>query len=390
VCLSVEKEVDKVLSKFQDINSKAEVSLEDLVQRITDIKQELAENSAAGSEINTAQALIITQCLNRVKDSLAELSSNHRDMHGSVSKVGKAIDRNFVSDFSSVVTEGAFDGDDQTAQINNVICEHFLRQGMLEIAESLIEDSQMGIQSQQKEPFLELHRILEALKSRDLQPALNWAQANCDSLCAAGSSLEFKLKRLQFIGLVEQGYDCQAEALIYARNFERFAYSHIKEVQTLMGSMLFMKTGIANSPYKHLLDAIHWVDICDVFTRDACALLGLSVESPLQVVVRAGCLALPPLLNIKQVMQAKQCSGVWSSKDELPVEIDVGAECRYHSIFACPILRQQSNERNPPIRLVCGHVISRDALNKLSNGNKVKCPYCPVEQSPGDVREIHF
>ena len=35
--------------------------------------------------------------------------------------------------------------------------------------------------------------------------------------------------------------------------------------------------------------------------------------------VKAGCMALPPLLTIKQVMQQRQCSGVWSAKDELPV-----------------------------------------------------------------------
>ena len=56
------------------------------------------------------------------------------------------------------------------------------------------------------------------------------------------------------------------------------------ELQVLMGSLLYLKKGIVNSPYSHLLDPIHWADICDVFTRDACALLGLSVESPLSVV----------------------------------------------------------------------------------------------------------
>ena len=40
----------------------------------------------------------------------------------------------------------------------------------------------------------------------------------------------------------------------------------------------------------------------DCFLRDACALLGLAVESPLAVAVNAGCVALPALLNIKQVM----------------------------------------------------------------------------------------
>lgn len=52
----------------------------------------------------------------------------------------------------------------------------------------------------------------------------------------------------------------------------------------------------------------------------------------------------------------------------LKIEIDLDPENRFHSIFACPILRQQSSEDNPPMKLLCGHVISRDALSKLSNG----------------------
>ena len=68
------------------------------------------------------------------------------------------------------------------------------------------------------------------------------------------------------------------------------------------------------------------------------------------------------------------------SKDELPIEVDVGQEHRYHSVFACPILRQQTTDQNPPMKLVCGHVISKDALNKLSIQNKLKCPYCPLGQ----------
>jgi hypothetical protein len=59
--------------------------------------------------------------------------------------------------------------------------------------------------------------------------------------------------------------------------------SSVSELQILMGSLLYLKQGIYNSPYSHLLDPIHWADICDVFTRDACSLLGLSVESPLAV-----------------------------------------------------------------------------------------------------------
>jgi hypothetical protein len=86
-----------------------------------------------------------------------------------------------------------------------------------------------------------------------------------------------------------------------------------------MACLAYCKSGLENSPYSNLLDPVHWIEICEVFTRDACGLLGLSLDSPLEVCVSAGCLALPSLLQIKQVMQQRQCCGVWTSKDELPV-----------------------------------------------------------------------
>ena len=38
-----------------------------------------------------------------------------------------------------MISEGAFYGVLQSSQLNHVICEHFLRQGMLDIAENLIQ-----------------------------------------------------------------------------------------------------------------------------------------------------------------------------------------------------------------------------------------------------------
>ena len=50
-----------------------------------------------------------------------------------------------------------------------------------------------------------------------------------------------------------------------------------------MGSLVYLRHGIENSPYRTLLETNQWAEICNIFTRDACALLGLSVESPLSV-----------------------------------------------------------------------------------------------------------
>jgi len=411
-CLAVEKEVQKVSAKFFSVNENASKNLNDLTTYINGIKRDL-EEGGDDAELTVAQAAALHSCLKKIKDTAGKIASEHKDIHGSVSKVGKAIDKNFIADLSSVHNQHVFppfasnhsetlsshinhqqnlgDGREKTKMLNHVICEHFFRQGMLDITDSLISEAGLEINESQKAPFIKINCILEALKKRDLGPALAWAKENRDRLASTGSTLEFRLHRLQFTELIKQGHAKQSEALAYAKNFATFATTHAKELQSLMGSLLYLRYGIENSPYSHLLDPVHWAEIQDMFTRDACSLLGLSVESPLSVSTRAGCTALPALLNIKQVMAARQCTDVWSAKDELPIEIDLGKDCRYHSIFACPILRQQTTRNNPPVRLICGHVISRDALNKLSNGNnRLKCPYCPVEQNPADARQIYF
>lgn len=183
----------------------------------------------------------------------------------------------------------------------------------------------------------------------------------------------------------------QQTLITYARtHLQRFSQRHAKEIQQLMCCLMYLPHGLHLSPYKDLFSDLTTDDVIELFTREACSLLGLSVESPLVVTFNAGCVALPALLNIRHLMRQKQVSGVWSCKDELPIVFDLGRDGQFHSVFACPILREQAKESNPPMRLVCGHVISKDALIKLTNGTKVKCPYCPVEQNPLDARQIYF
>ncbi len=56
------------------------------------------------------------------------------------------------------------------------------RHGQLTISETLALESGIHEFPSQKEPFLELNRILEALRARDLEPALAWAADNRDLL----------------------------------------------------------------------------------------------------------------------------------------------------------------------------------------------------------------
>jgi E3 ubiquitin-protein transferase RMND5 len=64
----------------------------------------------------------------------------------------------------------------------------------------------------------------------------------------------------------------------------------------------------------------------------------------------------------------------------------------FHSIFACPVSKDQSTVDNPPMLLPCGHVLCRVSINKIAKNTtrSFKCPYCPNETTPQQCKEIYF
>lgn len=85
----------------------------------------------------------------------------------------------------------------------------------------------MEIHESSKQPFVLLNDILEKLRQKNLDPALQWAEAHREALAERSSSLEFKLHRLHFLQLVSQGPRKQSEALAYVRkHFPPFVSSH--------------------------------------------------------------------------------------------------------------------------------------------------------------------
>ncbi|KAK7807944.1 hypothetical protein U0070_000907 [Myodes glareolus] len=98
----------------------------------------------------------LEKCCQRIKDTVQKLASDNKDIHSSVSQVGKAIDKNFASDISSVGIDGCWQADSQRL-LNEVMVEYFFRQGMLDVAEELCQESGLSVDPSQKEPFVELN-----------------------------------------------------------------------------------------------------------------------------------------------------------------------------------------------------------------------------------------
>lgn len=385
---AVEKELDKFLTKCGEYQSVTSHQLQECIDQISGIIHEL-DTSKPDAKLGQVHSILIKSSISKLRETLDKISAEHKDLHPSVSKIGRAIDRNFTTDYSSALPDSDPFKGEKRQLLNAAICEHFLRNGQRGLAETLMNDSGASVELLDGNPFIELNQMLTQLREGNLEPAMTWAEKNREFLQSRNSTLEFKLHQLHFLKLFHNGPSAQKEILAYAKVLGHFAGSHACEIQRLMGALIFLPTGLEGSPYCDLLDPANVEDACNALTKDVCQLQGLPVNSPLAVAVDTGCKALPPLLSIKSVMQ-NHLADVISGKDELPVEIDLGPEYRFHSQFACPILRQQTTKANPPVRLNCGHAISRDALNKLIIASRVKCPYCPEEQAVSQTKELHF
>ena len=145
------------------------------------------------------------------------------------------------------------------------------------------------------------------------------------------------------------------------------------------------------SPYKHFFDPQQWTTIQHQFSRAYSQLLGQALESPLYTSVSVGSTALPLIMKMHALIKTKSLE--WTQQDELPVTIPILDSQRYHSVFVCPITKEQGTELNPPMMMWCGHVISKESLNRLSKGSmnaRFKCPYCPADSTASQAVRVHF
>lgn len=228
--------------------------------------------------------------MSRTKEKLQRLGMDHRDLHGTVSKVGKAIDRNFTAEYTSITRHDLFQNNRNIELLDKNIAQHFYRQGMSDVSESLISEAKLPKEEINEEPFAELHKIFEEIHQHNLTSAIVWATKFSAELEAKNSSLEFKLHRLAFLQLVKGGLDCQNEAINYARNnLSKFVSKYQKDFQVLMGCLLYLKVGLENSPYKFLNRDELYIELADIFLKDACNLTGINKDSPLSVIINAGC-----------------------------------------------------------------------------------------------------
>lgn len=320
---------------------------------------------------------------------LKEMSSSTKELHSSINKLSKALDKAFdlQADVCKAMREAQFD----QQLLNKVIAEHLYREGRFDLADEFVAEAALPGAAELRAPYIALHTVLQQIQQHNLGPALQWAQEHRAKLSPDGSpsSFEFRLHALSFLTLLTGSGT--AAALGYAQqHFGPFKARHMRDIQRLMGCLLFADRDPGDTPYADLLSPTRWDEVAQEFARQACSLMGQAYDSPLAVTIAAGSVALPPLLKLASVMEASGQD--LSSCSQLPFEIELGQEFVYRSIFACPVSRDQSSADNPPKLLPCNHVLCEQSILKIarSRSRVFKCPYCPMEARPDNLRLLIF
>ncbi|KAG2439045.1 hypothetical protein HYH02_006573 [Chlamydomonas schloesseri] len=435
-------------------------------------KRELESGKASDPEAT------LSQLHKAIEDAglLKELNSSTKEFHTSIAKLGKALEKAFDMDAdicralrpaplppaaaaadpaaaaAAAAAAAELRGGGDPALLARVVAEHFYREGRFSLGDALAAEAGLMDAEALRAPYADMHTVLEQIRARNLEPALQWAVAHRQQLAslappgaaaaaAAGgagagsggadggvgpSSFEFRLHALNFINTLQT--KGRAAALAYAKAHfgPHAARGHMPDIQRLMGCLLFASAsssascaaaaaaassgacggGIAGggeqqepggpllhpsyNPYVDLLSPGAWDAAAREFSKQACSLMGQASESPLTTVVAAGSAALPTLLKLAAVME--KGGQDLRAVDQLPVEIGLGPEFVFRPIFACPVSRDMSTPDNPPLALPCGHVLAEQSVAKLlkNRSRAFKCPYCPAECRQEALRPVTF
>ncbi|KAI8356904.1 CTLH/CRA C-terminal to lish motif domain-containing protein [Mortierella sp. GBAus27b] len=371
------KDYEKILKKHRTLETND--PLDRLIAVVSEAKEKIR---ADPSSTNTSLATLGKT----IKTVSHTISDEQKELQSALSKYSKAIDKKFTAEAMAPINPYAFDNKQHI--LRKTIALHYIRQGNF-------EEAMLDIPDSIRHQFVEMFDIVAALKENNLEPALHWAKQHSSELEKRSSTLEFKLHRQRFLQLLESqqrlGLDKKLEAILYARaNFEKFKTRHEREIARLMCSILYRESS-DSSLYSDLMAASSTDDIQHMFTRDFCRLIGLSCESPLYVSLTVGTQAMPTIIKMATIMKAKKTE--WSQQSEMPVEIALTDDTKFHSIFACPVSKEQATEDNPPMMMACGHVICKESILRLCRNNntqRFKCPYCPTESTFALANNVFF
>lgn len=257
-------------------------------------------------------------------------------------------------------------------RLDRMLVEYFLRSGYYNTAIKLARQSNIEDLTN-IDLFLVSKDVEESLAGKETGKCLVWCYDNKSKLRKMKSSLEFNLRRQEFVELIRS--DRRVEAVRHAKKyFANLEDGQLEDVQRVMGLLAFpSNTNI--SPYKELLDESRWQMLVQQFRHENFKLYQLSTYSVFTVALQAGLAALKTPQCYKVENERNPDCPVCAQPMNVIANSLPYAHCS-QSRLICHISGQPLNEHNHPLMLPNGYVYGEQALHAMAaaNDGKVTCP----------------
>ncbi|CAP23260.1 Protein CBG02109 [Caenorhabditis briggsae] len=390
--VEVIKQVERITQDFKrkanSIDTCWVTTLEKLENTLTAMKDELF-NPKEDREISVMGQILIEETSTRAAKLVYEATDYHRDLQHTILKLGKYINTEFEHP-----TKKPFRPSPELERKRNrrdmgfaLIFDYMMSTGLSSVGDSMRKLSifeqyfdTLNVSDPEK-----LKTIVEDLQGGDISSSLEFIKS---AQPAEEHSLRKSLQTQMIIECIEMGLESYGRTVKQLKAFVPKEGEEQRQSQRLVGALVMGQAAKEDARYRNLFDQKNKEKLVSRLSA-----FFVPKEAPLNLILKHGFKGINQLTDF-------QDSGlqwdVWMDW-ELPFDTYFHAS---HSVFTCPILKEQCTCNNPPMRLTCGHVISKDAINRLtinvrnrfprSRHLRFKCPYCPKEQNLDNAKSVDF
>ncbi|ODN96559.1 hypothetical protein L198_04274 [Cryptococcus wingfieldii CBS 7118] len=341
-----------------------------------------------------------------VQKSKKEVDKGLKGWYGALGNVGKAVDKTFPPTLGVISkayeSPNLFVDEEASVALDKAVLDSLGRRGLWDAVAALEKETSLKFPEEQRALASQLQFLTASILSSNLTPALEWCATNQQFLASPPhpSSLPYYLHRAVFQSIADK-----KEAIIYARQ-HMMEYLPTKPVMKMITSRLYdqfprrsedieMADSKGETKVTNPLsdeDATDLAALVSSFRLEFHRLHQWPKEDPLSVAVDLGSTggALMVIEKARRVMG--EHLGHVRQWTDLPMEVPLSASRRYHSVFVCPVSKEQATESNPPKMMTCGHVVASESFDRLLKGGRrdVKCPYCPIETAQSAAQRLYF
>lgn len=341
-------------------------------------------------EVSVTGQILIENVAERVSKIIAGATEQHRTLHIPLSKIGKFVSRHFDPDmFTPFYNSLDLELNQKRRHLSfTLIYDYAMCTGLNTFGDSMKKHSDIQEEYDVREPDI-LQQIVLDLREGDIQSSLEFLETHQPD---DERTLRKSLQTQMITDSIELGVDSYDRTVRQLRRFSSPNREDRKKATRLVGALLVGKTSVEDDRYKSLFDYA---------SREKLVLkmssFFIPYEAPLKNLLRFGYKGMNQMTELCLLGYEGSCCLM---ECELPIDTVFTGN---HSVFSCPILKEQCTMQNPPMRLLCGHVISREAIARLMSNHRharnmprharqirFKCPYCPREQVVENAKPVDF